>query len=69
MSSTPKIPVTGELWLNADGFPQLTIYTPEGAKLWVQVPTRDAHCNAKQSKSYRAAMHALGVGTNEDSGR
>lgn len=28
MSPTPKIPVTGELWLNADGFPQLTSTAP-----------------------------------------
>ena len=61
MSQTPKIPITGELWLNADGFPQLTVYTPEGAKIWLQVPTRDALGHAKSSKSYHTAMRALGV--------
>ena len=38
MSPKPKIPVTGELWLNADNMPQLTITLPSGEKLWVQVP-------------------------------
>ncbi len=61
MSPTPKIPVTGELWLNADGFPQLTIDLPEGGKMWLQVPTRDTLRNPRASKAHRAAMKALGV--------
>ena len=61
MGTTPKIPVTGQLWLNADGMPQLTIDLPEGGKMWLQVPSRDTQGNPRASKAYRAAMEALGV--------
>jgi hypothetical protein len=62
MSPKPKIQVTGELWLNADNMPQLTIALPSGEKLWVQVPSRDTSGNPRASKAYLAAMEALGVG-------
>ena len=61
MSPKPKVPVTGELWLNADNMPQLTIALPSGEKLWVQVPSRDTSGTPRASKAYRAAMEALGV--------
>jgi hypothetical protein len=56
-----NIPVTGELWLNADGMPQLTIDLPDGGKMWLQVGARDTLGNPRSSKAYRAAMEALGV--------
>jgi hypothetical protein len=61
VSPTPKIPVAGELWLNADGFPQLTILLPEGRKLWVQIRSKDTEGNSRSSKAYKAAMEALGI--------
>ena len=65
MSPTPKVPVTGELWLNADNMPQPTIVLPSGETMWLQVPTRDAQRNPRASKAYRAAMVALGVEESE----
>jgi hypothetical protein len=59
MSPKPKIPVTGELWLDADNMQQLTIALPSGEKLWLQVPSRDTAGNPRASKAYRAAMEAL----------
>jgi hypothetical protein len=53
------VKVEAKLWLNADGFPQVTLYLPEGPVI-LQVPTRDPQGNAKASKPYRAVMEALG---------
>jgi hypothetical protein len=66
VSLTPKISVTGELWLNADWMPQLTINLPEDGALWLQVPSRDTSGNPRASKACRAAMAAVGV---EEEGR
>jgi hypothetical protein len=52
------VKVEAKLWLNADGFPQVTLYLPEGPVI-LQVPTRDPQGNAKASKPYRAVMDAL----------
>jgi hypothetical protein len=56
-----KIPVTGELWLDADGMPQLTIDLPDGGTMWLQVGAHDILGNPRSGKAYRAAMEALGV--------
>jgi hypothetical protein len=58
---SPRIPVTGELWLNADGMPQLTIDLPDGGEMWLQVPSRDTLGNPRASKAYRAAIAAIGA--------
>ena len=51
--------VEATLWLNGDGFPQVTLHLPEGPTI-LQVPTRDPQGNAKASKAYRDVMRALG---------
>jgi hypothetical protein len=54
------VKVEAKLWLNGDGFPQVTLYLPEGQTI-LQVPTKDPHGNAKSSKAYRDVMRALGA--------
>ena len=51
--------VEAKLWLNGDGFPQVTLYLPEGQTI-LQVPSKDPQGNPRASKAYRDVMRALG---------
>jgi hypothetical protein len=52
------VKVEATLWVNGDGYPQVTLYLPEGPTI-MQVPSRAPGEGAKTSKAYRDVMRAL----------
>jgi hypothetical protein len=57
------VPITGDIWLNGDGRPQVKLVFPDGTDTILAVPHRNPAGEPDSGKAYRDVMAALAKAT------